>query len=119
MSNWLNELKPGQTVIVGPKGAGDFATLDTVDRITPTQIITHHGMRFRRKNGREVSGDQWWWSSLEEPTPEAVARVRADLKRRRMLAYLRDVKWSELSSEVLERAVALVKAETPKESESK
>lgn len=65
MSEWLQNLKPGDKVVVGV-GNGSYSRIEAVDRVTATQIIIG-GARYRKNNGYRV-GDGWNSGSLKEPT---------------------------------------------------
>lgn len=74
---WADALKPGDVVIVSPGFGRDNDRLEKVDKVTPTQIVLACGSRYRRKDGDLVgNNDRWSRWSIEEPTKEAVERIR-------------------------------------------
>jgi hypothetical protein len=102
VSDWLEDLKPGDRVIVD---SGFFGpTLRTVERVTATQILVGQS-RYRRSSGSPVGGDPWARNYLREATPECVAQVR----QRSLAERLAKTKWSEYPLERLEAVAALLK----------
>lgn len=52
-NNWIESLNVGDKVIVSHIRHKE---LTKVEKVTPTQIITKHGLRFRRTDGRRIGG---------------------------------------------------------------
>ncbi|KKL44626.1 hypothetical protein LCGC14_2363770 [marine sediment metagenome] len=88
MSEWLDNLKVGDRVIIqGRLAIAD--SVSTVERFTKTLIIIKSGIKFR-KDGHAPG--QWPTAMLTEPTPE-----RLDVIRQRNLAYyLKTLRWRDL-----------------------
>ena len=73
----LSDLKEGDKVFVKDCCyPGDF--IDTIKRVTKTQIITSNDNKFRRKDGCEVGAGQWYRyrSHITPATPELIAQVK-------------------------------------------
>lgn len=74
MNDWIKNLKPGSPVIIGEE-------LRTVKKITPTGRIKV-GCEYYDKNGNGIGKVPY---ILREATPEAVAQIESEKKRRRLL----------------------------------
>lgn len=76
--SWVEKLKVGDTVVVDPAFAADPMRLDSVARLTATQIVLKHdgSSRWDRKTGRRRGDSLWRAAFLREATPELVAAVR-------------------------------------------
>ena len=73
MTKQLSDLKEGDQVFVKRCG-GDF--IDTIKRVTKTQIITSNDNKFRRKDGAEIGRGQRWSLRITPATPELIAQVK-------------------------------------------
>lgn len=71
MSEWLDNLKVGDPVIV--KGNGE-PLLRLVERLTATMVVTTSGSRFRRNTGYRVGDDPWHFTWIEEPPKRKAGR---------------------------------------------
>lgn len=61
--------------------AGGFRTLDTVERLTRTQVVTRKGRRFRLADGREVGRLEVFDTPLAYPaSPAEVLRHYRDMQ---------------------------------------
>jgi len=111
-NNWLQNLKPGDSVIVSPGATYTPDYVAMVTRTTATQI--HIGnVKFRRTNGREVGGDRWHSADLREPTPDALAAVRLREHKARLLSKFRETRWGRLPLSVLEEIERMVDGSMP------
>lgn len=108
-NDWLQNINPGDTVIVWHSGLGSRAEIRTVDKTTTTQITV--GMyKYRRQDGRQM-GTSRHSSYLEQSTPEALAEIQAKARRDFLLGKLRhETDWRDLPTEVLEAAWGAVEA---------
>ncbi len=107
---WLKNLKTGDEVAVDSAmyGAGSVWSIYKVSHTTATQI--HVAMRnsvtkYRRESGREIGGDTYHSTEIVPVTDE----IRAGIKRHKLLASLRAVKWETLTTAHLESVVEIVK----------
>lgn len=102
---WLDNLKPGDRVIVDG-GSGLYPpSVCKVERLTATQIVLDGGGRFRRTNGSQVGVTGWTIPFLSEATPERIAEIVEERRRRRLLSLLHKADWSSYSTEKLEEIV--------------
>lgn len=74
-TEWLESLREGDNV-AALGNRGDYR-IETVHKITDTQILTNHG-RYAKKNGLEIGSDIWRKSMLEPVTND----IRYAVKRR-------------------------------------
>ncbi|KKL03903.1 hypothetical protein LCGC14_2621460 [marine sediment metagenome] len=74
---WLENLKVGDRVVINTTSYGSQGdnSVSVVERLTKTLIITKGGRKFRRNDGLSPGGE-WSKDTLQEPTPEAVDRIR-------------------------------------------
>ena len=112
MGTWLNDLKPGDMVIVtnnhGPAGWG----VGHVDRLTKTLIITKSGGKFRKSDGYEP-GDSWHKARLLEPTPKMLDDIRRHQLRRAALRAIDKAHAVHLTVEQWEAVLALLQGAEP------
>ena len=89
----FDDIEVGDEVIMSHRGGWHSQlSLAIVTRLTPTQIIIGGGMRFRRKDGREVGqGDAWDWNILHHATD----KYRAQLAEQKRENAVKDV-WSAI-----------------------
>lgn len=76
IDKWIASLKPGDEVAVRVE-YGRRWIIKQVDRVTPAQIIAVGGVRYMKKNGREIGNDTWDTRHIEpvtETVREAVAK---------------------------------------------
>lgn len=78
MSEWLDNLKVGDKVVVYERRP---VALTTVKRLTKTLIFTERGSKYRRKDGHAPG--EWSTSSIHEPTQEAIDAKRYMIRRSR------------------------------------
>ena len=107
-NEWLQNLKPGDKVIRRSGGVGAVDYIETITRVTPTQIVIGNA-RYRKDTGREVGGyDRWHSIWLEEATPEATRKVEATFKRLKLVRELSNMEWGKLPLETLEAVATLL-----------
>jgi hypothetical protein len=98
---WLQQLKPGDRVIVEARWQN---AIMTVDRLTKTQIILKNRLRFRKSDGGLVGGDSYNNSSIHSPSKQRVG----DIMHSRACEEIGKVKWKMLSLETLDKVLELV-----------
>lgn len=111
MSDWLQNLKPGDEVIVRRSGWGSQSTrtIQPVVRVTATIITAGKGgneAQYNRKTGQQRGADRYFYNALEEPTPEALEEVREIRFRAKVLDRLRgvvDVQCKDVTTDQLRR----------------
>ncbi len=107
-NEWLQNLKPGDKVISRSTALGAMDTIETVDRVTPSQVIVR-GSKYWRKNG-EIVGNKSSWNShwIAEATPETIEKVEIAFKRLRLTRLLDGTRWRDLPTETLETVAELL-----------
>lgn len=102
MSNdWLQQLKPGDTVIVD---SGPYLShIAVVSRVTPTQIVIGDS-RYNKKRGELVGASSWNRCYLREPLPERVEQVTRK-KLISQLLRLDERRLKRLDTDTLKKAV--------------
>ena len=98
MSEWLDNLKVGDKVVIG----GGPMAITTVGRLTKTLIITKGGTKFRRRDG--TSPGEWTTGFLQEPTQEIVEQI----KQGNLASKLRGYDWRSLPLEILVKVYNLL-----------
>lgn len=93
-NNWLQNLQPGDSVIVSPGATYTPDYLVTVTRTTQTQIHVGHS-KFRRMDGRQMREHK-----------------------ARLLNKFRETRWGRLPLSVLEEIERIVDEHMPKERKS-
>lgn len=106
MKNFIDGLKPGDTVIVSKLNLS--GVLKTVERITKTQVILSSGSRFRKKDGFEVGGDIWNTYHLEEVTPEKVSKIHYNKEREQLSLKLKCLNWHSLELSTLREVAEII-----------
>lgn len=109
MSEWIKNLKVGDTVLVSTRYD---LVIRQVDRITKAGNIGVGGMLFN-PNGIERNGNTWSKASLHEATPELLAEIRAKQIIRKAHRLMTDTK-----SINLEQAIAIIKILSPQKQEN-
>ena len=88
MENWIKNLKNGDKVFIDNR-YGRY--LRTVEKITNAGNIKANGIWFN-SNGREIGGDVWNFSHLEEATEEKIIKYRQDLVIQKALKLMTETK---------------------------
>ena len=108
--DWLKDIAVGTEVIIH---ARDNRGVGEVIRLTKTMIIVKYNVdyedRFNRFSGHTTGSDIGDSRSISEATPELVAAVKAENRKRNRVAFLHKVAWSTLELEQLEKVYELVK----------
>lgn len=79
MSDWLNNLKEGDTVIIESGGAVSHRIFAKVEKTTKQHFIVK-GDKYRRNGGWSVRGNTWSRARLVEATKETVAEMQRKKK---------------------------------------
>lgn len=82
-NQWLEQLKPGDPVVVSSSRSRKYLT--KIDRITKTPLVIkrknfvgeYYEVKFRRSDGF-APGDSWPRERLLEPTPELFEEIRRE-----------------------------------------
>jgi len=98
MSEFLNNLKEGDTVVVDHSFGR--VRLATVDRLTKTQFIVG-SYRYSRKDGYRIGQHYGRRDFLREPTPTVVEKINRD----RAIDKLRHTDFANIPTENLMKAV--------------
>ena len=107
--NWIDDLTVGDSVIVaGSRYHPDY--IAQVERFTKTQIVVKNARsKFRRSDGREIGGDVWSNQVIEIATPERIEKIKMAKRRSRLINFVMDIDWNDVSAEKLEKIVKTVK----------
>lgn len=104
---WLKGLKAGDMVVrvFGRSGRELLA----VEKVTPTQVVLHRNMRYRKADGRSTNPGYGYRprSHIEEPTPDKTADIRREI----LVRQLEGVRWEALSLQTLEAVAAALPTE--------
>lgn len=110
-TEWLQNLKAGEQVIVD---CGRNQRIMTVERVKPRRIkINGIPVEFRKINGDEICKQNIWSSGrrLQEPTPEAIQKIRESEKHSALLFDMTRIVFKKLSINQLERIVDIAHEE--------
>ena len=120
MSDWLQNLKPGDYVIVHTYrslGTQPETSTGRVYRVTNTTVVLQAGKdenspgaRYDRTTGTEKTSDVWHKSRIEEATPEAVEKNRQAWRRYNLTTQLKNTDWNSLPIDTLRDISKLVHA---------
>ena len=100
--NWIDDLKPSDSVIVVGNG-NQLDDILQVDRLTKTQVVLiNTSSRFSRSDGRLIGASVWNTQSLKMATPQRIEKIKIANRRSKFIYFLRNIKWSDVSSEKLE-----------------
>jgi len=109
----LETVKPGDTLLISSGGGWQ---LDTVDRVTPTQIVIQYGrheVRYRKSDGRELGSDSWHGKRAYPYDAAGQAQWR-ELKqehtRKVLQNRIQDTKWRDVDDTTLQAVAALLLA---------
>ena len=98
MKNELNNVKPGDKVIVNTqlhKG------IEVVERTTATLVITKYH-RFNKKSGKALGGDTWSYVWARIGTEEEVEQIQKEAYRRNLISKCNGIQFNKLSNSQLE-----------------
>jgi len=113
MRDNLDNVKPGDELILHDSGWGRDEFVVKVERVTATAIaIVGSKSLYRKKDGR-VRGESspWHWSSLRIPAAGELERVRKDMKERQAYDFVRDWIGSHKRHPVCIKLKAIIEAE--------
>ena len=104
---WLEDLKPGDKVIVTRKHRQD--TVETVKSIGKKLIsLENFDVRFRVNGGRDVRKDVFYSYQLLPASKEALEKLEQQKLRLELVEKLGKVNFSKLSLEVLTQIVEII-----------
>lgn len=104
---WLQKLKVGDTVLWG-----NHEVLATVQKVS-NAFVWVQGDKFRRSDGSRVRRDRWFQYSIQEPTPEALERIKQKKEADGLLnEILLTRRWNYLPIDKLRRIVAILREDT-------
>lgn len=98
---WLGALKVGDKVATRRRGEH---FIRTVTKVTPRQIVTNNGGRYRRDNGRSIGETSFTAEWLYPVTDE----ISAEVEHRTLSARLSAMDWSHIPRPTLRAVMALV-----------
>ena len=101
--SFLEKLGPGDRVIVSGRMT---QSVDTVARITKTQIVMSSGNRFNRSTGRFIGGDRWTFFHLSEATTENLEAIARDREKKDLVRKLNGMNWNGFTLEQLRYIVS-------------
>lgn len=103
--DWLAGLQVGDEVVTMRSGVGcKHGTLTAVARLTPTQIITDGGGRFRRMDGHGVGKSGYYFSWIKKPSVTRLAAIKADSS----FARVKAIDWNGVPLATVEAVLVLV-----------
>lgn len=85
--------------------------IDTVARLTKTQIVLENGDRYNRTSGRLVGKSSWCGSRIREASEEELANLEKELLKKKLVWYLRSYDWERVDVDLLWKVVQLMKKE--------
>lgn len=107
-TEWLESLKPSDTVVVDPGTMYGSKIMGRVARITKRHIILDDGSRFTKSWGHAV-GEVGWFKTRIEPATESAA---AEIERDRLIRIVDGICASSLTDDQLFRIAEIVKPTT-------
>lgn len=103
----LGDMLAGAVVVLD-RGRYHLPQPVKIDRVTGTQIVIGTE-RFRRDNGYKIGESGGWARTrISAPEPGEIEKCRANLKRARLAAALRETRWDALPLATLESVTAAV-----------
>jgi len=110
MADWITKIKVGDTVIIDGKYGS--MTIDTVARLTKTQIILRDDRsKFRRNDGFMVGGDIWAGTFLREGTALRLEQIRTARDKSELVRTIKSIALSDLSKQQLRDILHIAKGE--------
>ena len=103
----LKDLQVGDEVIVRRRFSKKVAT---VEKVTATQILVK-GVRYYKKNGREVGGDTWTSRYISIPKEGEIAKVREDTIRKEIEYFFNGTGIDSLSFNKVQQIYNIIKSE--------
>lgn len=90
---------------------GTDRKIETIARLTKTQIILENGNRYNRKSGRFVGKSSWCSSHVREASEEELANLEKELLKKKLVWYLKCYDWKREDVDLLWKVVQLMKKE--------
>lgn len=111
MANWIEQLKPGDKVIVyWPTTGHRIPIIKEVKSVGKKLIsLVDYSQRFNKETGRETGGD-WDYGSLKEATPEETNKIRLAIEKQEVVARLEKVRFDKLPLSVLKEIEGAIAA---------
>lgn len=107
--NELENVKVGDFVVLIGSYAHD-GCLRKVERVTKSQIIVNK-RRYRKNDGRIVGGGGWSYCYIRPATENDIERINKVRHKNKLLAFIKNVTWYNLSLESLQTIYDVVKKE--------
>ncbi len=98
MNDFLQNLEPGDKVVQVSSGWGTDDTIQTVSRLTKTQVVLDNQRRYRKANGREVGSSGSPISYIVEFDEEKAKCIR----QKSLAKKLQRFDWHRLDLHILE-----------------
>lgn len=108
MSNWKQELKKGDKVIVAAKYNH---YVKTVVRTTKTQIVLDDNTKYRISNGNLVGGGDWCTERIIQYSEEREQKINEDRIRQTIINKLDRITFSDLSTDQLKEIYKVIQPE--------
>lgn len=80
MSNWIDGLKPGDSVVVS-SGAADQDRLEKITAVQNLHVVIGSS-KYRKRDGRDIYSSALNKARILKPTPERVTQIEAALDKR-------------------------------------
>ena len=104
MSSWLEQLRPGDNVIVAFEHGRE---VNQVSRLTKHGIVVGSS-RYRKQDGKLCGASVWEHRCLQEATSDRVATVRRANHHKRLSGALSRVNWQDVSFSLLQQITQLI-----------
>lgn len=111
--NWIEELSPGDEVVLSCRSvSGPSERVEVVEKVLKNHIVVR-GRKFRKSTGVEVGSDSYSFviGVLHEGTPEKIASVRRNIRRFNSFRRLQNLVESAISDDKLARIMAILAEE--------
>jgi hypothetical protein len=106
----LDDVKVGDLVILN-YGYGNERMVCTVESVQKLHIVVK-GVKYRKHSGTRAGEHNYGSSRISVGTPELIAKVTEETKRKRLLAQLEQFRYKDLSTAHLEEILELCQRET-------
>lgn len=108
MSNLENAKVGDQLLVSRPHGS---CAIETVERITPTLVITK-SHRFVKRTGDAHNMGKWFYTTAQLATPADVERVRRESRRKELATQCGSINFHNLSVTQLAQILEIVNNKT-------
>ncbi len=95
-----SEIQVGDQVVVGG-GVHGQTKIETVTKITKTQITVSGGMRFTRGHGRQIGGGMYHGLYVHLPEEGEIAKIEAKEERTLLMRRLSNANWKSFPTDSL------------------